>query len=58
MMSQSMTNADNFWLCMDDPTNLMMITAFMEFEDLIDFKRLRATIESRVATFPRFRKKW
>ncbi|MBT3256418.1 MAG: wax ester/triacylglycerol synthase family O-acyltransferase [Deltaproteobacteria bacterium] len=52
-----MTNADNFWLCMDDPTNLMMITAFMEFEDLIDFKRLRATIESRVATFPRFRKK-
>ncbi len=57
MMSQSMTNADNFWLCMDDPTNLMMITAFMEFEDLIDFKRLRATIESRVSSFPRFRKK-
>ena len=52
-----MTNADNFWLCMDDPTNLMMITAFMEFDDLIDFKRLRATIESRVASFPRFRKK-
>jgi diacylglycerol O-acyltransferase / wax synthase len=56
-MSQSMTNADNFWLCMDDPTNLMMITAFMEFEDRIDFKRLRATIESRVSSFPRFRKK-
>jgi len=56
-MSQSMTNADNFWLCMDDPTNLMMITAFMEFEERIDFKRLRATIESRVSSFPRFRKK-
>lgn len=52
-----MSNADNFWLCMDDPTNLMMITAFMEFEDRIDFKRLRATIESRVSSFPRFRKK-
>ena len=52
-----MTNADNFWLCMDDPTNLMMITAFMEFEERIDFKRLRATIESRVSSFPRFRKK-
>ena len=52
-----MTNADNFWLCMDDPTNLMMITSFMEFEDRIDFKRLRATIESRVSSFPRFRKK-
>ncbi len=52
-----MTNADNFWLCMDDPTNLMMITAFMAFEDRIDFKRLRATIESRVSSFPRFREK-
>ncbi|EFK05476.1 acyltransferase, WS/DGAT/MGAT [delta proteobacterium NaphS2] len=42
---------------MDESTNLMMITAFMEFEDRIDFKRLRATIESRVSSFPRFRKK-
>ena len=56
-MSQSMTNADNFWLCMDDPTNLMMIISFMEFEDRIDFKRLRATIESRVSSFSRFREK-
>ena len=56
-MSQPMSNADNFWLCMDDPTNLMMISAFMEFEDRIDFRRLRATIESRVSSFPRFRKK-
>ena len=56
-MSQSMSNADNFWLCMDDPTNLMMITAFMEFEERIDFKRLRATIESRISSFPRFRQK-
>ncbi|OQY49600.1 MAG: hypothetical protein B6240_03055 [Desulfobacteraceae bacterium 4572_87] len=56
-MGHSMTNADNFWLCMDDPTNLMMISAFMEFEERIDFKRLRATIESRVSSFPRFREK-
>ena len=33
-MAERMTNADNFWLCMDDPTNLMVITAFMEFKDL------------------------
>ncbi len=52
-----MSNADNFWLCMDDPTNLMMITAFMAFDDCINFKRLRATIESRISSFPRFRKK-
>ena len=55
-MSQSMTSADHFWYCMDDPTNLMIITAFMEFEELIDFERLCATIEHRLASFPRFQK--
>ncbi len=56
-MSHSMSNADNFWLCMDDPTNLMVITAFMEFEGPVDLKRLRATIENRLSSFPRFRQR-
>lgn len=53
-MAERMTNADNFWLCMDEPTNLMVITAFMEFKESVDFKRLQATIDSRLASFPRF----
>jgi len=56
-MTQSMTSADHFWYCMDDPTNLMIITAFMEFEEIIDFERLCATIEHRLASFPRFQKR-
>ena len=56
-MTETMTNADNFWLCMDEPTNLMIITAFMEFEEPVNFKRLYATIESRLASFRRFRKR-
>ena len=56
-MAETMTKADNFWLCMDEPTNLMIITAFMEFEEPLDFKRLYATIESRLASFKRFRKR-
>ena len=56
-MTESMTYADNFWLCMDDPANLMVIAAFMEFEELIDFKRLTWTVEQRLTSFPRFRKK-
>ncbi len=56
-MAETMTNADNFWLCMDEPTNLMVITAFMEFKEKVDFKRLQATIDSRLASFPRFRKR-
>jgi diacylglycerol O-acyltransferase len=56
-MAEPMTNADNFWLCMDDPTNLMVITGFMEFEELLDFQRLLSTIETRLTSFPRFRKR-
>jgi len=56
-MAKTMTNADNFWLSMDEPTNLMVITAFMEFEEPLDYKRLLATIDSRIASFPRFQKK-
>jgi WS/DGAT/MGAT family acyltransferase len=52
-----MANADNFWLCMDEPTNLMVIIGFMEFERPIDYNRLFVTIESRLASFPRFQKK-
>jgi len=56
-MAKPMTNADNFWLSMDEPTNLMVITAFMEFAEPLDYKRLLATIDSRLASFPRFQKK-
>ena len=55
-MAERMNHADNFWFCMDEPTNLMIITAFMEFNEPLDFKRLYATIESRLASFPRFQK--
>lgn len=56
-MTETMTNADNFWLCMDDPVNLMVITGVMEFEEPLDYNRLYATIDTRLACFPRFRKK-
>ena len=56
-MAERMNRADNFWYCMDEPTNLMVITAFMEFTEPLDYNRLYATIESRLASFPRFQKK-
>jgi WS/DGAT/MGAT family acyltransferase len=56
-MPETMSQADNFWLCMDDPVNLMMITGFWEFKEPIDYNRLYATVESRLASFPRFRQK-
>jgi len=56
-MAERMNKVDNFWLCMDDPTNLMEITAFMEFEEPLDFYRLRETIEDRLTTFKRFKQR-
>jgi len=56
-MSESMTQADNFWLCMDEPVNLMVITGFWEFDEPLNYNRLYATVESRLASFPRFRQK-
>lgn len=56
-MSEAMTQADNFWLSMDEPVNLMVITGFWEFAEPLDYNRLYATVESRLASFPRFRQK-
>ena len=56
-MSGLMTSADNFWFSMDEPVNLMVITGFMEFQELLDYNRLYATIENRLAVFPRFQEK-
>lgn len=56
-MPETMTQADNFWLCMDEPVNLMVITGFWEFEAPLDYNRLFATVEARLASFPRFKQK-
>lgn len=52
-----MSQADNFWLSMDEPVNLMVITGFWEFAEPLDYNRLYATVEARLASFPRFRQK-
>jgi WS/DGAT/MGAT family acyltransferase len=55
-MGNTMGDADRFWLCMDEPTHLMVIVGLMEFEASIDFERLQATIEIRLlGAFDRFR---
>ena len=42
---------------MDEPVNLMVITGFWEFAESLDYNRLYATVEARLASFPRFRQK-
>ncbi len=52
-----MSNIDNFWLHMDHPTNLMIITGFLQFDRPLDFDRLTQTIKNRLLCYDRFKKR-
>lgn len=50
--------ADAAWLRMDRPTNLMVVTSVMWFEEAVDWAALRTLISERVLDrFPRFRQR-
>jgi len=52
---ERMSTVDTAWLRMDAPSNLMMIVAVLLFERPMEAARLRATIESRMLSYRRFR---
>jgi diacylglycerol O-acyltransferase / wax synthase len=56
--AQRMTNADAAWLHMDRPTNLMVITGALWFDEPLDWPAVREVIATRlVDRFPRFRQR-
>ena len=57
MSRQPMSNADAGWLQMESRTNPMMISGFFEFDEPMDYDRLRATIEHRLLRFERFKQR-
>jgi diacylglycerol O-acyltransferase len=49
-----MADVDAAWLGMDSPDNLMMVTAVLALDDLVDWQRLRDVLEQRmVRRYPR-----
>lgn len=52
-----MSSIDNFWLHMDHPTNLMVITGFLQFDEPLDFGRLVETLKNRLLCYERFKKR-
>lgn len=52
--AKTLSNVDAAWLSMEDPTNLMMVTGVMMFEQPIDFERLKTVVERRLLRFDRF----
>ena len=55
--SEPLAPVDHAWLRMEDPTNLMMVTGILIFDQPLDFERLRATFEQRLLRFDRFRQR-
>ncbi len=54
--THSMTSADAAWLHMDEPTNLMVITGALWFDEIVDWDRAREVVRTRlVEPYPRFR---
>ena len=53
----SLTGVDTAWWRMEHPTNLMMITGVLIFDEPVDFDRLRHTVEKRLLRFDRFRQR-
>ena len=54
---EPLTGVDAAWLRMDDPTNLMTITAVLVLEDPIDVGTFKSLLEERLLGFTRFRQR-
>ncbi len=54
---EPLSGVDAAWLRMDDPTNLMTITAVLVLEDTMDVGTLKEVLEERLLGFTRFRQR-
>jgi diacylglycerol O-acyltransferase / wax synthase len=55
---ERLASVDAAWLRMEEPTNLMMITAVLWFDEPPDWERLKVVLRERlVERFPRFRQR-
>ncbi len=54
---EPMSKVDTAWLRMEKPTNLMMITGVLMFEERLDLRAFRKLIADRFLAFKRFRQK-
>jgi WS/DGAT/MGAT family acyltransferase len=52
-----MSPVDVAWLRMESPTNLMVVTGLLLFGRPLDYARVRATIETRLLEYRRFRQR-
>ncbi len=54
---EPLSTVDAAWLRMEHPTNLMMVSGILTFDEPINIDHLKAVIEHRLLKFDRFRKR-
>lgn len=54
---ERLSEVDNAWLRMEQPTNLMMITGVLVFDRPLDFQRLQWVYQQRLLRYRRFRQR-
>ncbi|HEU4326403.1 MAG TPA: wax ester/triacylglycerol synthase family O-acyltransferase [Roseiflexaceae bacterium] len=55
--TEPLSSVDTAWLRMEDPTNLMMITGVLVFDQPLSLEMLRQVVEQRLLAFRRFRQR-
>ena len=53
MTSEPLNAVDTAWLHMEEPTNLMMVTGVLVFDEVLDFGRLTGLMRERLLKVPR-----
>ncbi len=54
---EALSSVDAAWLGMEDPTNLMMVSGILTFNDVLDFEEFRQVVVHRWLRFDRFRQR-
>ena len=52
-----LADVDSAWLRMDDPTNLMVVTGVMVYDEPVPYEAVRDIVVNRLLKFPRFRQR-
>ena len=56
-MARPLSSVDAAWLRIEDPTNLMVVTGILVFEEPLDQRRVRSLLHRRLLSFDRFRQR-
>lgn len=57
MRPEMLANSDAVWISMEEPTNLMIVSGLLLFDEVVDHVRLKQVIHNRLLSFKRFRQR-